>query len=81
MKRRVIISTLGVLAACERPVSAAQDYQLVALLPFTVEQVLPPHIPALDVRERNGCYYYRDGADFRLIRTISAPDSAKKCAA
>ena len=81
MQRRVIISALGVLAACQRPLPAPQDFQAVSLLPLTVEQALPPHISPLDVRENDGCYFYRDGPAFRPIRTISAPDAIERCAA
>lgn len=81
MKRRVIISTLGVLAACQRPLPSPQEYQPVALLPFTVEQALPSHVSALDVREKDGCYYYRDGDDYKRVPSFSAPDAQQRCAA
>lgn len=81
MQRGVIISTLGVLAACQRPVPSPDDYRRVDLLPLTVEQALPSDVSPFDVREKDGCYYYRDGADFRLVPTSSAPDAAQRCAA
>ena len=81
MGRRVIISTLGVLAACQRPAPPATDFQTVDLLPLTVEQALPPDVSPLDVWERGGCYYYRTPIGFTRITTTSAPDAATRCAA
>lgn len=81
MRRRVIISTLGVLAACQRPLPVPEDYAPVTLLPLTVEQALPDGVSPLDVRERGGCYYYRTPSGFTRIDTTSAPDASQRCAA
>ena len=81
MARVVFMSTLGVLAACQRPLPTSDVFEPVALLPLTVEQALPADVSPLDVRVRGGCYYYRHASGFTRIETNAAPDAAQRCAA
>jgi hypothetical protein len=49
------------------------------IVPLTVEQSLPDNIPAFNVLQRDGCYYYPYLGRVILIETTAAPDAAVQC--
>lgn len=75
-----IITTLGVLAACQRPLPPQGFTETDGIVPLTVEQSLPNTVSALSVLQRDGCYFY-PAPDGRLvlIETTAAPDAAVQC--
>lgn len=75
----VIITTLGALAACQRPLPPQGFVQTDGILPLTVEQSLPNDVPAFNVLQRDGCYYYPSFGELVLIETTAAPDAAVQC--
>jgi hypothetical protein len=79
MHRRVIITALGTLAACQRPLPPQGFIETDGIVPLTVEQSLPDHVPAFNVLQRDGCYYYPSFGQLILIETTAAPDAAVKC--
>lgn len=75
----VIITTLGTLAACQRPLPPQGFVQTDGIVPLTVEQSLPDDVPAFSVLQRDGCYYYPSFGRLVLIETTAAPDAAVQC--
>ena len=75
----VILTTLGALAACQRPLPPQGFVQTDGILPLTVEQSLPNDVPAFNVLQRDGCYYYPLFGELVLIETTAAPDAAVQC--
>jgi len=75
----VIIATFGALAACQRPLPPQGYIQTDEIVPLTVEQALPDNVPAFNVLQRDGCYYYPSFGRLVLIETTAAPDAAVEC--
>ena len=79
MRSVAIITTLGTLAGCQRPLPAQGFAQTDGIVPLTVEQALPDDVPAFNVLQRDGCYYYPSFGRLVLIETTAAPDAAVQC--
>ncbi|UWQ99355.1 hypothetical protein K3729_00715 [Rhodobacteraceae bacterium S2214] len=75
----MIITALGTLAACQRPLPAQGFVQTDGIVPLTVEQSLPDDVSAFSVLQRDGCYYYPSFDRLILIETTAAPDAAVQC--
>jgi hypothetical protein len=79
MQGAVIITALGALAACQRPLPPSGFVQTDGIVPLTVEQSLPDNVPAFNVLQRDGCYYYPSFGQLILIETTAAPDATVQC--
>jgi hypothetical protein len=79
MNWMVIIPILGALAGCQRPLPPDGFVQTDGIVPLTVEQALPDNIPAFNVLQRDGCYYYPSFGRLILIETMAAPDATIQC--